>query len=230
MKIHSPIGSKERFREMFQGVNKLNEVATGVMQSGTQLVAKAFEELKNKQASIKQTNTQTVGDENFVEIVTNDQEGNVITFTFKINSTEGEQDGVFNVDNAVLSKFVIKSPTLNVEMPENMQAVQDFNAAHGSEIMSVVGEYADFETDSVSVDDTELEVIELSGKFRLIYQKNHDHQNIINKIVDLFEASDVSAKTLEVKVYFASNKDTHIEDKETVKEEGSTESTKFVLT
>ena len=158
MKILSSIGSKERFHEMFQGVNKikLNEVATGVMQSGTQLVAKAFEELKNKQASIKQTNTQTVGDENFVEIVTNDQEGNVITFTFKINSTEGDQDGVFNVDNAVLSKFVIKSPTLNVEMPENMQAVQDFNAAHGSEIMSVVGEYANFETDTMSVDDEQV--------------------------------------------------------------------------
>ena len=158
MKVLNPIGSKERFLEMFQGVTKvnLNEVATGVMQTGTQLVAKAFEELKNKQASIKQTNTQVVGDENFVEIVTNDQEGNVITFTFRINSTEADQDGVFNVDNAVLSKFVIKSPTLNVEMPENMQAVQDFNAAHGSEIMSVVGEYADFETDTMSVDDEQV--------------------------------------------------------------------------
>jgi len=158
MKVYNPIGSKERFLEMFQGVTKvnLNEVATGVMQTGTQLVEKAFEELKNKQAQIKQTNTQVVGDENFVEIVTNDQEGNVITFTFRINSTEADQDGVFNVDNAVLSKFVIKSPTLNVEMPENMQAVQDFNAQHGSEIMSVVGEYADFETDTMSVDDEQV--------------------------------------------------------------------------
>jgi len=157
MKVHNPIGSKERFLEMFQGVTKvnLNEVATGAMQTGTELVAKAFEELKNKVASIKQTNTQTVDNENFVEIITNDQEGNEITFSFKIASTEADQDGVFNVDNAVLSKFKIKSPTLNVEMPENMQAVQDFNAAHGDEIMSVVGEYADFETNTMSVDDNE---------------------------------------------------------------------------
>ena len=155
MKIHNPIGSKERFLEMFQGVNKvnLNEVATGVMQSGTQLVVKAFEELKTKQAQIKQTNTQTINDENFIEIITNDQDGNEITFIFKINSTEGDQDGVFNIGDVVLTEFKIKSATLNVEMPENMQAVQDFNASHGDEIMDVVGEYANFETDNVSVDD-----------------------------------------------------------------------------
>jgi len=155
MKILTPIGSKERFLEMFQGVNKgnLNEVATRVMQTGTQLVEKAFEELKTKQAQIKQTNTQTINDENFIEIITNDQDGNEITFMFKINSTEGDQDGVFNIGDAVLTEFKIKSATLNVEMPENMQAVQDFNASHGDEIMDVVGEYANFETDSVSVDD-----------------------------------------------------------------------------
>ena len=80
MKIFKPIGSKERFLEMFQGINKtsLNEVAVNVMQSGTQLIEKAFEELRNKQANVKQTNTQAVGDENYVEIVTNDNEGNEI--------------------------------------------------------------------------------------------------------------------------------------------------------
>ena len=74
MKVYNPIGSKERFLEIFQGVNKvrLNEVATNVVQSGTQLVEKAFEELKNKVANVKQTNTQTVGDDNFVEIITNE--------------------------------------------------------------------------------------------------------------------------------------------------------------
>ena len=47
MKIHKSIGSKERFLEMFQGVNKIqmNEVAMNTMQTGTQLVEKAFEEL-----------------------------------------------------------------------------------------------------------------------------------------------------------------------------------------
>ena len=168
MKIYKPIGSKERFLEMFQGVTKvnLNEVVADTMQTGTELVAKAFEELKNKVASIKQTNTQTVDNENFVEIITNDQDGSEITFSFKIASTEADQDGVFNVDNAVLSKFKIKSPTLNVEMPENMQAVQDFNAAHGDEIMSVVGEYADFETDTMSVEDDEIyaEAVKLIDK------------------------------------------------------------------
>lgn len=155
MKIHNSVGSKERFLEIFQGVNKiqLNEVATNVMQSGTQLVEKAFEELKNKQANVKQTNTQTVNDDNFVEIITNDNDGNEITFRFKVSSTEGDQDGVFNVDDAALVNFKIKSESLNVDMPENMKAVQEFNQNHSSEIMSVVGEYANFETDTMSVDD-----------------------------------------------------------------------------
>ena len=175
MKILTPIGSKERLFELFQGVNKpqLNEVDANVMQTGTQLVEKAFEELKNKQAQIKQTNTQTVNDENFVEIITNDQHGSEITFNFKVNSSEDDQDGVFNVGGAVLTEFKIKSPTVNVEMPENMQAVQDFNQNHGSEIMDVVGEYADFETDTVSVDD---EVYEEAVKFidKIPYKKGSE--------------------------------------------------------
>jgi len=164
MKIHNPIGSKERFLEMFQGVNRirLNEVNTGTMQTGTQLIEKAFNELQNKEANVVQTNTQTSGEDNFVEIVTNDQEGNEITFTFKVSSTEDDQDGVFNVGNAVLSQFKIKSGTLNVDMPENMQAVQEFNANHSSEIMDAISEYANFETETSSVSD---EMYEEAVKF-----------------------------------------------------------------
>lgn len=175
MRILNPIGSKERFLEMFQGVNKtqLNEVATNVMQTGTQLIERAFEELKNKQAQVKQTNTQTVNDENFVQIVTNDDNGNEITFRFKINSSEGDQEGVFNMGGAILTEFKIKSPTINVDMPENMQAVQDFNRNHGNEIMDVVSEYADFETDTVSVDD---EMYEEAIKFidKIPYKKGSE--------------------------------------------------------
>jgi hypothetical protein len=166
MKIYNPIGSKERFLEIFQGVNKvkLNEVATNVMQTGTQLVEKAFEELKTGVAKIKQTNTQTVGDENFVEIITNDNEGNEITFRFKVSSTEGDQEDVYNVNNAALVEFKIKSATLNVDMPENMKAVQEFNQNHAGEIMDVVSEYASFETDTASVDEMYEEAIKLIDK------------------------------------------------------------------
>lgn len=155
MKIHNPIGSKERFLEMFQGVNKIqmNEVAINAMQTGAQLLEKAFDELKNKVAKIKQTNTQTVGEDNFVEIITNDSEGNEITFTFKINSTEADQDDVYNINNAVLTSFKIASENFNVDWDDNMEFVQKFNANRGSEIMNVVSEFASFETDTMSVDD-----------------------------------------------------------------------------
>ena len=101
MKLYNKIGSKERLVEIFQKVNKikLNEVATNVVQTGTQLIEKAFTELSNKEANVNQTNTQTAGENNFVEIVTNDRDGNNITFTFKVASNEDDQDGVYNVGN-----------------------------------------------------------------------------------------------------------------------------------
>jgi len=155
MKLYNKIGSKERFVEMFQKINKLqlNEVATNVVQTGTQLIEKAFAELSNKEANVSQTNTQTAGDDNFVEIVTNDKEGNTITFTFKVSSNEADQDGVFDVGNAKLSGFKIQSELLNVDMPENMQAVQEFNQNHSGEIMDVISQYANFETNTSSVED-----------------------------------------------------------------------------
>jgi len=155
MKIHNPIGSKERFLEMFQGVNKvqMNEVAMNAVQNGSQLIDKAFEELVSKVAQVKQTNTQVVNDENFVEIVTADKDGNQITFTFKVNSSEGDQDGVYNVNNATLTKFKVVSQNFNVDWDENMKFVQEFNANHAGEIMNVVAEFADFDTDTTSIDD-----------------------------------------------------------------------------
>lgn len=156
MKVYTSIGSKERFFEMFQGVNKmkLNETSPNVLQTGTQLVEKAFNELKNGEASVKQTNTQTEGENNFVEIIAVDDEGNEMTFRFKLNSMESDQDDVYNVSGAILSELKIKSPTFNIDLPENMKAIQEFNAAHNGEIMDVVSQYANFETDSI---DTELE-------------------------------------------------------------------------
>lgn len=158
MKIHKSIGSKERFLEMFQGVNKLqiNEVAANTIQNGSQLIDKTFEEFATKVAQVKQTNTQVVGEDNFVEIVTADNDGNQITFTFKVNSQEGDQDGVFHVDNAVLTKFKVVSQNLNVDWDESMRFVQEFNTNHAGEIANVVAEYADFETETTAVDDNEI--------------------------------------------------------------------------
>lgn len=155
MKIHKSIGSKERFLEMFQEVNKLqiNEVAANTVQNGSQLIDKTFEEFATKVAQVKQTNTQVVGEDNFVEIVTADNDGNQITFTFKVNSNEGDQDSVFHVNNAALTKFKVVSQNLNVDWDENMKFVQEFNVNHAGEIANVVAEYADFETETTAVDD-----------------------------------------------------------------------------
>ncbi len=155
MKILTPINSKKRFFEMYQRVNKfqLNEVLTNTMQTGSQLVEKAFNELKNKEINIKQTNTQTIDNINFVEIIANDNNDNEITFIFKINSIAGDQDGVYRVNDAVLTGFKLKSDKFNVDFPENMKAIQEFNTNHGDDIMNVIGDYVDFKTNTFNLDD-----------------------------------------------------------------------------
>lgn len=168
MKVYNQIGSKERFLEMFEGVNKqkLNEAVT----SGNQLVEKAFNQLKNKTINVEQTNTQTEGDKNYVEIITSNHEGTKIIFKFELNTDETVQDDVYDVSNAILSELKIKSPTTNVELPENMKAIQEFNAAHGAEILDVVSEYTSLGDDSMENDELYEEAIKLID--RVPYKKS----------------------------------------------------------
>jgi len=151
MNVFNPIGSKQRFHEIFQGVNKmkLNENFDNPEQSNMGLLEKAFNELKNQQANIKQTNTQTVDNDNFVEIITTSNDGNDFNFKFKISSDETDQDNVYSINGAVLTEF----KSTNFQIDENSRELQQFNVNHSSEIMDVVSEFVDFEDDAPNVDD-----------------------------------------------------------------------------
>src|SRR5690606_359540 len=98
MKVFKEIGSKERFVEIFQNVNKvrLNE-AFGQTLNPQAVLAEAFEELKSGVLKVKHSNTQTKDDESYVELLCIDNEGNNINFTFKAFVEEGDQEGVFDV-------------------------------------------------------------------------------------------------------------------------------------
>lgn len=143
MKVYSSIGSKERFQEMFQRINKikLNED----INSGLNIIEEKFNELKNDGLNIKDTNSQTTGNENIIKIIANDNNGAEITFTFRLIGIEDNQDGVVNIDNAELINFTYNNGLNKIDMPEGMNSLNDFNLKFRNIIPDVVGEYANFE-------------------------------------------------------------------------------------
>jgi len=144
MKILTQVGSKDRLIEIFQRVNKVKLNEEVLQNNGsTGVLANAFSELQNNTLNIKQTNNQATGDETFVELVGTDKAGNEITFRFRVSSTQGDQDGVFGVDNVELKDFIFRSKDggESVEMDEN--ALKQFNAEHGQELIDIISEYVD---------------------------------------------------------------------------------------
>lgn len=178
MKIFSPIGSKERFNEMFQRVNKikLNEDI-----SKENVIENAFNELKNNQLIIKQTNSRIGGNQNTFEIVAADKHGNEIIFRFRLTGTEDEQDGVFSVDGGELINFVFKSREYEMNIIEGMNLLTNFNRKHESEIVDVIGDFVDFNK-SVVDDAIYEEAIKLIDK--IPYKKGTEDMQTNKAYVD----------------------------------------------
>lgn len=143
MKVYNPIGSKERFLEMFQRVNKIN--LNEDMLRGN-VIENEFNALKNNELNIKQTNNQANGNQNTIEIVATDREGAEITFRFRLSGSENDQEGVISVDNAELIGFEYKSNAYQMEIPEGMNSLVNFNRKFSNQIADVVGDFADFDT------------------------------------------------------------------------------------
>ena len=144
MKIYKPIGSKERFSEIFQRVTKvkLNEGFMGDSASlnSENVINMAFEQLKSGELKVEQSNSQGSGEQSYVELVCKDKQGNDITFTFKVQSSAGDQDGVYNVNGVMLTNFTFDSPNEEVvELDEN--GLKKFNAQHGKELFDAIQQY-----------------------------------------------------------------------------------------
>jgi hypothetical protein len=154
MKIYKPIGSKERFAEIFQGVNKvkLNE-GFGQNYNPQAVLEMAYEGLKNGTLNIVHSNSQGEGEQSFIELVCKDKQGNNITFTFKTLSSAGDQEGVYNVDKTIMTNFSFDDQTGedSVEMDEN--ALKQFNAQHANDLFDAVKEYIDVEETEPAIDE-----------------------------------------------------------------------------
>lgn len=158
MKVLTEKGSKQRFLEMMERVNKI-KINENIM-DGTSIpvVFTAFENLKNEKINIGNTKVTSEGNESYVEIDGNDAAGNNVLFKFKIEATDGDQEGVYNVDNAILTYFrLIKNgdQQSNFEFDETSDELSRFNQNFKGQIMDVVGKYANFEDDTPSELDEE---------------------------------------------------------------------------
>ena len=165
MRINKPVGSKERLVEIFQKVNKvkLNENLLemgGVGLNPENVLNMAFNQLKNKRLNVEHSNTQANGAESFVELMCVDNQGNNITFTFKTTSSEGDQDGVFNVGSVILSTFSFDSADgeESVELAED--GLKRFNQQHANEMFDVIQDYLDVEPQGAESAETSNELAE----------------------------------------------------------------------
>jgi hypothetical protein len=154
MKIYKSIGSKERFAEIFQGVNKvkLNE-GFGQSYNPQAVLEMAYEGLKNGTLNIVHSNSQGEGEQSFIELVCKDKQGNNITFTFKTLSSADDQEGVYNIDKTIMTNFSFDDQTGedSVEMDEN--ALKQFNAQHANDLFDAVKGYIDVEEPEPAIDE-----------------------------------------------------------------------------
>jgi hypothetical protein len=153
MKIFKQTGSKERFLEMFQSVNKikLNE-AFGQGLNPQSVLNVAFEELKNDTLTIKHSNTQIKDNESYVELSGVDKEGNNATFVFKAIVEEGDQEGVFNIKNVTLDNFAFDSNgEESVELSGD--ALKQFNYQYANEMLDIVNKLDVKEEEPVESDE-----------------------------------------------------------------------------
>lgn len=146
MKVFKEIGSKERFAEIFQNVNKvrLNE-AFGQGLNPQTVLAEAFNELKAGALEIKHTSTQAENNESYVELLCVDKQGNNVSFVFKAIIEEGDQQGVFNVTEVALESFSFDSAADEESVDLSGDALKQFNIQHQNEMLDVVDKYMDVE-------------------------------------------------------------------------------------
>jgi hypothetical protein len=151
MKIFNETGSKVRLFEMMEKVNKvkLNEEY-----NPNSVLEISFQELKNNRLNIEHSNTQVTENESYVELVCTDKQNNTITFTFKVSSIEGDQEGVFKIGNAELFEFSFDDAHGGESIQMDANELKQFNAQYANELIDIVSEYVDVETEAPEAEDS----------------------------------------------------------------------------
>ena len=162
MRIYKPVGSKDRFVEIFQNVNKikLNEdLGFNAMDAKTAL-ARGFQALKNGQLSIQgggsnNTTIQMTDDNSTVQIVGEDSNKNQYTFVFKLEFNEGDQEGVFNIQSVKIEHFTYTNANGNETLDLDESALKNFNTQYTNELFDIIEKYVDVKSSVPQQQDAE---------------------------------------------------------------------------
>jgi hypothetical protein len=146
MKVYKDIGSKERLVEVFQKVNKvkLNE-DFGLNLNPKKVLDVAFDDLKNGRLKEEENRVEVNGDQTYVVLVRTDREGNNVTFTFKVDSQEGDQEGVHEISNVELFAFSFDAVDTEESVEMDEHGLVNFNQQHENEMFDLVDGYVDVE-------------------------------------------------------------------------------------
>ena len=156
MKIYNSVGSKNRLFEMMQNVNKvkLNEEFNT---NASDVLDIEFNELKNNTLKVQQSNVQSNGDKSYVELNCLDEQGNKSIFRFEAEATEGDQEGVYDVNNIKLTEFQFTNNANSNTVTIDENGLAQFNSQHDNELLDVIGNYVDFESEQPEIDESFLE-------------------------------------------------------------------------
>jgi len=148
MNIKGKNGSKNRLFEMMQGVTKENIHENSWQEGLNNTLKTAFEKLKTDALTMKQggsytSKIQSTDDTSYIGINGYDSEGNMYNFNFRIEATEGEQDGVGYVNDVVLERFYYQNPQGEKVFDVNEDDLKEFNQQYGAELYDVVEKYID---------------------------------------------------------------------------------------
>lgn len=176
MEVFKKRGTKERLVEMMQAVNKINltentqygqhalyKTTTG-SQSGPwgkkynsnlneelsptiNHVFEALEMLKSVGLRDEKTVMQNTDDGSYVGINGFDDKGNMYNFNFKLVGSEGDQEGVLNLNDVILEKFYFKSADNNSVIDLDENDLNEVNEKYGPELYDVVEKYIDNDQD-----------------------------------------------------------------------------------
>jgi len=149
MKVYKTIGSKERFLEMFQRVNKvmLNEDFNSV--NNDAIVTTVLNKIKNGEMTIKNSQTQTINDNSYIILMASDSSNGIAKLTFIVNSQAGDQDGIGIVNDVELKEFSYKDGNGTQTYDLNEDDLREFNQQYGQELYDIVDKYIDVEPQGV---------------------------------------------------------------------------------
>jgi hypothetical protein len=148
MNIKGKNGSKDRLFEMMQGVTRENIHENSWQENLNNTLETAFEKLKTDALTMKQggsytSKIQSTDDTSYIGINGYDSEGNMYNFNFRIEATEGDQEGVGYVNDVILEKFYYQNPQGEKVYDVNEDDLKQFNQQHGAKLYDVIEKYID---------------------------------------------------------------------------------------